>query len=335
MKALIGVALALALVGVAWTIVFVATRVAIARRRRTADEALERMRPLALQIAYEDEPPDLTGLGERDLEALATLVARYGRQLRGESRERLESFFADSGATGRQRELLQRGGAWRRATAAFSLGDMGATAAVPDLIGALDDRDRAVRIAAARSLGVIGAPEAAPALVESLTSGSLPWLVGGQALIDLGSHAAPSLRALAAEPGAPARGRAIELLGFVGEAGDAAVVFDALVSESPDLRERAARALGRLGARDAVEALRRALADPEPAVAAAAATSIGAIGDRGAVEDLLQLARTGPFRAARAAARAAASLDPRAVERAADAPGAGQHLGEAADLAAL
>ena len=157
---------------------------------------------------------------------------------------------------------------------------MGAAGAVPDLIAALQDRDRAVRIAAARSLGAIGSPEAAPVLVECLTDGRLPWLVGGQALIDIGSPAAPTLRELSAAAGSPSRGRAIELLGYVGDAGDAPFVREALSSESADIRERAARALGRLGARDAVTGLRQRLADPEPAVAAAAATSLGSIGDR-------------------------------------------------------
>ena len=133
---------------------------------------------------------------------------------------------------------------------------------------------------------------------------------------------------------APAPG-ACRRRGLTGACAGDRAVRDALASESADLRERAARALGRLGAQDAVEALRRSLADPEPAVAAAAAASLGAIGDRSALDDLLELARTGPHEPARAAARAAASLDPRAVELAADAPGSGQHLGEAADLAAL
>ncbi len=299
MEALTGVALALAAAGVVLTVVFLAARIAIARRQRAAHEALEQMRPLALQIVYDEERPDLADLGERDLEGLATLVERYGRQLRGESRERLASFFVASGAVDRQRAAMQNGGVWRRATAAFSLGDMGAAAAVPDLIAALQDRDRAVRIAAARSLGMIGSPDAAPALVECLTDGRLPWLVGGQALIDIGGPAAATLRELSAAAGSPSRARAIELLGYVGDAGDAPFVREALSSESADLRERSARALGRLGARDAVEALRQRLADPEPAVAAAAATSLGSIGDRAVLNELLELARVGPYKVAR------------------------------------
>lgn len=335
MDAIVAATVALIVVAAGWTVAFLATRVLVARRERTAEAARERMRPLALQIVFEDERPDLAGLDTHELEALSGLVERYGRRLRGESRAQLAEFFEESGAVERQRDTLRRGRGWKRATAAFSLGDMGAPSAVPDLITALDDRDQAVRISAARSLGVIGAPEAVPPLVDGLAADRLPWLMGGHALISIGSASAPALREHAAAEFSPVRARAIELLGFVGDAGDAHAVLGALSSESADLRERAARALGRLGARDAVEALRHALADPVPAAAAAAAASLGAIGDRGAVDDLLELARTGRHDPARAAAQAAASLDPRRVELAAEEPGAGAHLGEAADLAAL
>jgi HEAT repeat protein len=335
MDAIIAATVALIVVAAGWTVTFLATRVLVARRERVVRAARERMRPVALEIVYEDERPDLSGLDTQELEALSTLVERYGKRLRGDSRTLLAEFFEASGAVERQRDTLRRGRGWKRATAAFSLGDMGAASAVPDLITALDDRDQAVRIAAARSLGAIGATEAVPPLVDSLSSERVPWLMGGHALISIGSASAPALREHAADESSPLRARAIELLGFVGDAGDASALLGALSSESSDLRERAARALGRLGARDAVEALRHALADPVPAVAAAAAASLGAIGDRGAVDALLELARTGRHDPARAAAQAAASLDPRRVDLAANEPGAGDHLGEAADLAAL
>jgi hypothetical protein len=335
MDAIVVATVALIVVAAGWTLAFLAARVMVARRERAAEAARRRMRPLALEIVYEDERPDLSDLDTSELEALSGLVERYGRRLRGDSRAPLAEFFEASGAVERQRETLRRGRGWKRATAAFSLGDMGAPCAVPDLIAALDDRDQAVRIAAARSLGAIGTPEAVAPLVDGLSSERLPWHMGGHALITIGSASAPALRAHAADGSSPLRARAIELLGFVGDAADAPAVLGALSSESADLRERSARALGRLGAREAVAALRHALADPVPAVAAAAAASLGAIGDRGAVDDLLELARTGRHDPARAAAQAAAELDPRRVELAAEEPGAGTHLGEAADLAAL
>jgi len=53
------------------------------------------------------------------------------------------------------------------------------------------------------------------------------------------------------------------------------------------------------------------------------------------VDDLLAHAREGPFEAARAAAAAAARIDPRAVVAAAEQPGAGPHVEAAADLAQI
>jgi hypothetical protein len=47
------------------------------------------------------------------------------------------------------------------------------------------------------------------------------------------------------------------------------------------------------------------------------------------------IARTDRFRPARAAAQAVAAIDPAALRAAAAEPGAGAHLHEAADLAAL
>jgi HEAT repeat protein len=329
------VTIGLALLAVAWTLLFLVARTVVTRRSRARAAALERMRRPALQIAYSDELPDVADLDKGDFEALSTLVMRYGRRVRGEPRERLADFVERSGIAADQRRELSRRGAWRRATAAFALGDAGDRDAIPALLVALDDRDRAVRIAAAHSLGSLGAVEAVDPLVESIEAGRIPWIEGGQALIELGSGAAPALRALAADPTSPLRARAIELLGHVGGPGDAHAVQEALAEESPELREQAARALGELGARDSTAALRRALGDPEPAVASAAAASLGATGAHDVVDDLLAVARSGSFEAARAAATAAARIDPRAVVAAAEQPGAGPHVEAAADLARI
>jgi HEAT repeat protein len=325
----------LALLAVSWTILFLVARVVVTRRSRARAAALERMRRPALQIVYSDEPPDIADLDRGDVEALSTLVMRYGRRVRGEPRERLANFAERSGIAADQRRALTRRGAWRRATAAFGLGDAGDRDAIPALLTALEDRDRAVRIAAARSLGSLGAVEAVDPLVESIAAGRIPWIEGGQALIELGSGAAPVLRALAADEASPLRARAIELLGHVGDAGDAPIVEGALAADAPELREEAARALGELGARDSIAALRRTLRDPEPAVASAAAASLGAIGAHDVVGDLLAIARGGSFEAARAAATAAAKIDSRAVVAAAEQPGAGPHVEAAADLARI
>ena len=335
MRELTLVTVGLALLAVAWILLFLVARAVVTRRSRVRAAALERMRRPALQIAYSDELPDVAELDKGDFEALSTLVMRYGRLVRGEPRDRLAAFFERSGIAADQRRALSSRGAWRRATAALALGDAGDRDAIPALLAALEDRDRAVRIAAAHSLGSLGAVEAVHPLVKSIEAGRIPWIEGGQALIELGSDAAPALRALAADPASPLRARAIELLGHVGGPGDAAAVQRALAEDSPELREHAARALGELGARDSTAALRRALGDPDAAVATAAAASLGAIGAHDVVDDLLAHAREGPFEAARAAAAAAARIDPRAVVAAAEQPGAGPHVEAAADLAQI
>jgi HEAT repeat protein len=70
-------------------------------------------------------------------------------------------------------------------------------------------------------------------------------------------------------------------------------------------------------------------------VRASAAHALAAVGDPDAVPSLLRVARTDRFDAARAAAQAAARLDPAAVRTAAADDEAGPHLREAADLLAL
>jgi HEAT repeat protein len=79
----------------------------------------------------------------------------------------------------------------------------------------------------------------------------------------------------------------------------------------------------------------RALGDRVPAVRGAAARALGQIGGRQATEALLPVARTDSFEPAREAAAALARIDPTLVIRVASEPGAGPHLREAADLAAL
>ena len=70
-------------------------------------------------------------------------------------------------------------------------------------------------------------------------------------------------------------------------------------------------------------------------VRAAAAHALGQLDAGTAVPKLLEVARTDVFRPARAAARAAARIDPGALRAAAAQPGAGPYLQEAADLQGL
>lgn len=302
-------------------------RFAAAERRRRLLEM--RLRPAALALIDEDEQPVFTSRAEA--EVFADLLGRYSRQLQGDARARIAGFFERSGAVGLVVAALRDRRPWTRAEAAFSLGDMGSPAAVEPLLDALRDRDVDVRAAAARSLGRLGAPEAVEPLLELVSTRSLPRAVVGRALLEIGPAAIPSLLRLVDCRDPLERAAAIQLVGLLGDAGDAAPLIGRLQDGDAAVRVQAAAALGRLGAADAERAVRRALGDPSEQVRAAAAETLGAIGSRADVDALVTIARSDAFEPARAAARSVVRLDGRRATAAADGP----HLAEAVDLAAL
>ena len=316
-------------------LVLIIRRWRVTAEQRRDERLTKELRPSAIELIESDgsEPPP--GLGRDEKRVFARLLASYGRQLRGVSRQRIAAYFETSGAVTEQVARLERGRAWRRATAAFSLGDMGSTQAVPNLLRALDDRAGDVRRAAARSLGRIGATNAIGPLVGVAVTGRVPRDVAKLALLDIGPAAVPELASLADHPEPPVRSSAVELIGLIGSADDAAAILDRLTDPAAAVRVAAAGALGRLGAAEARDGLVRALDDRVPAVRVAAADALGGIGGRLATTALLAVARSDTFEAAHAAAEALARIDPRLVLQAAVAPGAGPHLVEAADRLAL
>jgi HEAT repeat protein len=305
---------------------------AAGERRRLAAEA--RLRPGALALVAGDTGTPLN-LTTHDAAVLVGLLDRYRSRIRGASADRITEFFEQRGVIDRELRALASRRAWRRATAAFSLGSMGAGRAAPALIDALQDRNRNVRVSAARSLGNLAAVGAVEPLVLAFARRSIPQLVAGQALLSIGKASLPALRRLASDPDPEARAFALELIGLAGDAEDASHVLPHLRDGSAEVRAKAARALGRLGAENATAELAAALYDRIGFVRAVVARSLGAVGDRRALPALLDVARHDEFAAAQAAAWAAARLDPRAVVVAAAADSAGPHLVEAATLAAV
>ena len=98
------------------------------------------------------------------------------------------------------------------------------------------------------------------------------------------------------------------------------------------MRARAAGALGRLASSDGADALTQALDDRIYFVRLHAARALGQVGERAAIPRLVRQAREDRFESARAAAEALSRIDPDALLAAAEEPGAGPHLHEAADL---
>ena len=315
-------------------IVLATRRVVLQRRRRTYAAAVRRVRPIAIEM-LEGENEQRPDLSAGDQAVLADVLGRYSRQLTGEAGTRVAEYFRGSDALAQSQHELGSRRAWRRAAAAYRLGDMGCEEAAPALLAALDDRNRTVRAAASRSLGRLEIVEAAKPLVEALVSGLVPNGVAGESLVELGPAAVPELRAIAEHPSYQLRATAIALLGLVGESADSPLAVRCLADPSAEVRAAAAEALARIGGPPAEDALCSALDDRIPKVRADAAVALGEIGSRAALPRLLEMARTDRFRPARAAAQAVARISPKTLAAAAAEPGAGPHLHQAADLSEL
>ena len=327
--------LAAAVASALFVVALVLRRTWVAHEQRRHDDLVTRLRPASVAFVegeLEAAPPQIRGL---EAQVFAELLADYARLLRGEPRDRIAAYFERTGAAEEQIRHLRALRTWRRASAAFALGDMGSERAVAPLSRALDDRARDVRMAAARSLGRLGAVAAIEPLVTAGVSRKVPRNVVSLALFDIGPTAVPNLLPLIARPEPEVRAAAIELVGLVGDPGDAEPLLPCVSDTAASVRAAAAAALGRVGAARARDALIDALADRVPDVRTAAARALGQLGGRQATEALLELAKTDAFDPAREAADALARIDPSLVIRVAAQPGAGPHLREAADLAAL
>jgi HEAT repeats len=317
----------------AFLLVLVGRRSWLAARARRRKAAVQALRPAAIELVEDvGDPPALRGF---QAEVFAELLSGYAIAVRGAPRERIAAYFERTGAVEEQLCLLRSARAWKRATAAFALGDMGSPRAVPALLEALDDRNGDVRAAASRSLGRIGPEEAIEPLVTAGVERRVPRDVAMLALLDVGPSAVPRLLELTQHEEPRVRASAVELVGLLGEAGDAEALPARLRDTAAEVRAAASGALGRLGAAMARDTLIEALDDRVPSVRMASAQALGQIGGRSALDALLRVARTDEFEPAAAAAAAAAAIDPAFVIRAAAEPDAGGHLREAADVAAL
>src|SRR5262249_45351691 len=161
----------LVFVGIALVLLLTLTvrRIVLDRRARLYGAAERRVRPLAI-LLVEGENLERPVLSPGDQAVLADVLGRYSRQLTGGAGRRVAEYFRGSDALAQSQHELGSRRAWRRAAAAYRLGDMGCEEAAPALLAALDDGNRTVRAAAARSLGRLHVGEAAKPLVEALVS---------------------------------------------------------------------------------------------------------------------------------------------------------------------
>jgi HEAT repeat protein len=328
-------ALALSACSIVMLSVLVTRRWELGRRDRHRRRVEDRLKPVALELLHAgSEPP--AGLSGEEKEALADLLGRYAQSVRGPTHDNIVDYFARQGTIDRELAVLAGArAAWRRGTAAFRLGDVGSEQAVPALVAALGDSDRAVRVAAARSLGRLRVPDAGTALVAAAADRRVPASLVQWALLQIGPPALPELRSLLVSPNERERAAALQLIGLLGGPSDAGEAEARLRDSSALVRAQAARALGRVGGERNLTALLDALEDRIPAVRAAAAISLGYLRDPRALDALTEHAEGDEsFEVARESARAAARIDPAATAANARATGS-EHLREAVDLVGI
>lgn len=269
--------------------------------------------PLVLAVLSGDVPAAAPGVpvARADRPLFVDFLLRLVRRLKGPERDALVALAApylDEVAA-----RARRGGAERRALAVQQLGALGAGRHAATVVAALDDRSALVAMTAARVLAPTGRAEHAAAILDHLAR-FREWSPGFLAalLATMGAGAAPSLRALLADPArspgeravaaealrimhdlpaadaaraavaaggdADLSAAALRLLAAVGGAADAPAVRAACRSADPVVRAQAAAALGAIGGAADRAALAAALDDPSPWVVLHAARSLKALG---------------------------------------------------------
>lgn len=321
------IALTMSGIAAALVLLMFGARVWQRRNERLDLQAEEEIRELALALVHRTEARQ--SVSRRQLRALARLLVRYGRTLRGESRQNIARFFAENGDVEKEIRALRSVRTSRRAEAAFLLGTYGAEQAVTPLAESLCDKDEDVRVLAAQALARLAAVAAVKPLAEALADGQLPRPVAADALLAIGEEAEAELRGLLGDESERIRALACEMLGHLGAIAAQDELAEHLRDPSAHVRAAAAAALAQVGDEDNVVALRETLHDRIGFVRAAAATALARIGDRDAVNELLQIATSDADETAAAAASVSAvQLDPAAAAAASPREG-GEHLREA------
>jgi HEAT repeat protein len=253
-------------------------RIAVARGDRRRERLLERYRDSVLEfVGMDDEHPpdelrDLRTTEQR--EAVSTLLAQYTSEVKGEPKRRVAEFADQQGYAAAAIADLRALRAWRRGTAAKTLGDFAVPAAAGELADLLaGDRSAEVRVTSARALGRAGGAAAAAALVAACGRG-VPAGVAAQALLDIGPESMPWVLGSLSSPRAAVRETACRVIGLTGASGEWDVVPPleqaATSDESVPVRVAACESLGRVGGREAALALVGATSDGEADVRRAA-----------------------------------------------------------------
>ena len=207
-------------------------------------------------------------------EAVSTLLAQYTSEVKGDPRRRVAQFADHQGYASAAVADLRAVRAWRRGTAAKTLGDFAVPSAAGDLADLLSgDRSPVVRATSARALGRAGGAAAAADLVAACGQ-AVPAGVAAQALLDIGPESMPWVLGALSSPRPAVREMACRVIGLTGASGEWDVVSPLEQAATGDgsvaVRVAACEALGRVGGREAALAVVGATSDGEAVVRRAA-----------------------------------------------------------------
>lgn len=267
------------------------------RERSRARRAARFRREWALMLdELTSGSPDPEGLGARigrfdELQrpiAATMLLERLGSASVAERTAVLEA-MRETGATDMLLHSLRRRRPWRRALGARTLGQVGATDAVPALIERLDDRSRYVREAAVRALGRIGDERSLrPLAVLFLNPDRAGAGIVYDALLALGDAADAVFREGLASPTESVRVTSCFGVAAALEPDDARLELERMLADTAgEVRAAACETLGRVAGATTPDQLMEATRDPVPSVRRAAVAALGSYDDPRSLAPLL------------------------------------------------
>ncbi|MGH7517459.1 MAG: HEAT repeat domain-containing protein [Gemmatimonadales bacterium] len=261
-----------------------------AERALRLEQAFEEiLRGWAQRDPRSQEIDQLASLRNCDRIPLFHVGLRIMLELDANAAERVRNGLQHAGYLDREVANLRHRSVGRRADACRILGRLGFAAAIPALIGRLEDRDPLVRRRAIAALGDLRAIEALDRIAATLEAlGGWGDMLAIIALSRMGPASVPRVGALLETSTSPPMIKALlQVTAQLGLASDPAFVRQLARHDDPEVRVEAVRALGQIPPdAESVEVCLTALDDPAWPTRALAARSIGRLGDSRAIPRL-------------------------------------------------
>jgi HEAT repeat protein len=219
---------------------------------------------------------------------LRRMLLRLALDLRGDESRAIADLYRDLGLLDDELRALGAWRAGRRATAASNLATLRMPRVQRQLVRALDDPDRAVRVALIRAIGEVGDQPALVALIPRLGDRS-PTVVRQveQVLIERGREIVPEIVAYAESTRAMhGRRAAVEVLGLLRAPLAADLLLGLVRDPDRELRTQAVKAAATIGDPRFLPAFHELLTDPSWQVRCQAAKGLGTLGSPASVAGL-------------------------------------------------